>query len=55
MTNEERFSKEISQKVKRAYKRPDLVVYGNIREITKSVGKVGGMSDNSMGQNDKTA
>jgi len=55
MTNEERVSKETSQKAKRAYRRPDLVVYGNIREITKAVANNSTRLDGGTGNTKKTS
>jgi hypothetical protein len=53
MTNEEKVSKESSQKAKREYRRPALVVYGNIREITKNVGNTG-KNDGGKGATQKS-
>jgi hypothetical protein len=54
MRDEEKVSKETRQKPKRAYRRPDLIVYGNIREITKNVANSSSMLDGGSGSMQKT-
>ncbi len=39
---------------KKAYRSPQLLVYGNIREITQSASMTGASSDGSPHGNDKT-
>lgn len=45
--------REQSNSIKLSYDSPRLNIYGDIREVTKAVDKLGA-ADNGMGANDKT-
>jgi len=40
--------------VKKKYAKPQLLTYGDIREITQNVGNMGAGGDGGMGMNNKT-
>lgn len=53
MTSDHPSTKTEQTEPRKPYNAPELVQYGNIREITKAVGGVDGMNDGGAGK-DKT-
>lgn len=55
MTDERDTTRSEDQQSKKKYDHPSLTVYGNIREITRSVGNMGATDGGSVGGFKKTA
>jgi len=40
---------------KKIYSKPELVIYGDVRDITRTIGNKSAVDDGGMGSTDKTA
>jgi hypothetical protein len=52
--NEKLIEPRADKQTKRPYQAPTLILYGNIPEITKTVGRGSPVADNGVGSMDKT-